>query len=257
MTYLLNKDPGLEVALGNISGYGKVNKFGCALDCDNAVPTDIWDGADGATSTDVWVAPTQARLHDLASTNANDAAAGTGARTCEVYGLQDWDSAETSETVTLNGVSNVATANSYVIIHRIKCLTFGSGETNAGILTATAQTDGTVTAAVQAGKGQTLMAIYGVPSTQTVHLKKGWAKVLRSGPSANVSGLLLVKERADQSDCGFVVKEQFSFTNDDPWNPEWDPPKSFSGPCVVKIQVESDTNNTVVPAGFDAYVVDN
>ena len=113
MTYLGTKDFSAEVALGNVSGWDHINKFGEALDADLSVDTDIWDGADGTTSTDVWVAPTTARTHDITSTSANDDGEGTpltGARTVEVYGLTAWNTAEVSETVTLNGTANVATA---------------------------------------------------------------------------------------------------------------------------------------------------
>ena len=54
------KDFGLEVALGNIPGYSKVNKFGQATDCDSGIPTDVWDGADGTT-----------RFRDLRSTHGS------------------------------------------------------------------------------------------------------------------------------------------------------------------------------------------
>ena len=47
------KDYGVEVAMGLVPGATKVNKFGEAIDCDSGVLTDLWDGANGALSTDV------------------------------------------------------------------------------------------------------------------------------------------------------------------------------------------------------------
>jgi hypothetical protein len=70
VSYYSSRDFALEVALGKVTGYAPINKFGFALDADSGVPTDIWDGADGTTSTDVWEPPTQARTHDIASTSA-------------------------------------------------------------------------------------------------------------------------------------------------------------------------------------------
>lgn len=256
MTYIATQDFGLEAGLGNVAGYSTVNKFGEALDCDNGIATDVWDGADGTTSTDVWVAPTTARTHDVTSASAADTSAGTGARTVRVYGLTGWGAAEVSEDITMNGVANVATANSYVIVHRMKCLTFGSGETNAGIITATAQTDATVTAAIQAGEGQTLMAIYGVPSTQTLCVTGVYATVVGLA-SPIVAGTMWVMENADQSDSGFVVKDRASFSQANPWKRVYGPPKCFAGPCIIKIQALSDTNNAQVEASFDAYLADN
>lgn len=253
----VSRDFGTEVGRGNVPGYSKVNKYGEALDCDSGVLTDIWDGADGITSTDIWVAPTVARVHNLASASAADAAAGTGMRTCRVYGLIDWDTDEVSEDITLNGVTNVATINSYVIIHRIVGLTFGSGGTNAGIVTATAVTDATITAAIQAAEGQTLMAIYGVPSTKDIYVKTAMVTALRSVSTVKVDATIWAKENVDQSDAGFITKERFSLSDSHNWPRHWDPPKSFSGPCIVKIQVDTNASNTQVSAAFDAYLVDS
>jgi hypothetical protein len=256
---LIIKDFAVEVALGNIPGYSKVNKFGKALDCDNNVNTDIWDGADGTTSTDVWVPPTQARTHTIASTDADDTDGGAGMRTVRIYGLTSWASGEVSEVVTLNTGSPPVTSNSYVIIHRMIGLTFGATESNEGIVTATATTDGTITAAIQAGEGQTQMVIYGIPSTQTLQIKKVRADVPKAGGVSGVSidCKLLVKENADQSDAGFINKEQFFFSDTIPLNRHYDIPKSIIGPAIVKLQVNTDTNDTDVAGGFDAYIIDN
>jgi len=259
MTYIPTTDFALEVALGNVPGYSHINKFGQALDCDNNITTDIWDGADGATSTDKWVAPTQARIHALVSGNDEDGGAGTdtGMLTCQVYGLADWDTAESSEIVTLNGTTPVNTSGSYVIIHRIKGLTWGSAKVNLGIITATAATDGTVTAAIQASKNQTLMAIYGVPSTQKLALTTIHADVQAFAASVDVTGVLLVQENVDSADSAFVVKEPFHFTQLKDLDREYVNRKIFNGPCIIKVQVVADQNNTVINAAFDGYVVDN
>ncbi len=257
MTYLGSTDPRLEIALGNIAGRTKINKFGQATDADSGVNTDIWDGADGETSTVVWVAPTQARTHDITSTSANDDgdALGTGMRTIEVFGLTDWDSAESSEIVTLNGTSSVATASAYVIIHRMIGITFGSGGTNEGTIAATAQIDGTVTAAIVAGVGKSLMAIYGVPSTQTLQLVGLGVDILKAGGGAGTKGncTLSVKESADSSDAGYVTNERFRI----PFVRIYRVPKSVIGPAIVKMQVNTDTINTTVTGAFDAILVDN
>lgn len=72
-----------------------------------------------------------------ASANANDTAAGTGARTIRVSGATIAGSTLTAftETVTMNGQSsvNLATAN-VLVIHSIEVLTAGSGLGSAGII---------------------------------------------------------------------------------------------------------------------------
>lgn len=260
MTYLGPRIFALEVALGKVPGYSPINKFGEAPDCDSGVSTDIWDGADGVpTGTDIWVPPTQARIHDIVSSDVNDdgSPVGTGMRTVRVYGLTGWGTAEVSEDVILNGTTVVPTSNAYVIIHRMEGLTFGTGETNAGIIKATAQTDATVTAAIQTGMGQTLMLIYGVPSTQKIAIKTIKCAALRSASAVKVNGSLLVKLRADQADSAFVTKEKIQFSDVMSSTHDYTPPKILAGPCIIKIQVKTNLNNTVIAGTFDGLVVDN
>jgi len=247
----------LEAAFKHVASYHSLNKFGTALDCDQSVPTDIWDGADGVTSTKVWVAPTQARVHNLASSLAADKGTptvGTGAQTVEVFGLQSWDNTyDTSEIVTLDGTDPVATVNSYVIIHRMVVRTFGAGGTNAGILTATAAVDNTVTAAIGTGNGQTLMCIYGIPRGYVLGIHALDTSVA-ANQAANILGELLIKENADLASSGFIVKRQWSFRRDSRYAFGALPPIYVEGPAIVKIQVLSDTNNVVVHGNFDAII---
>ena len=248
-------------AAGNIRGVHTVNKFGCATDCDSGIRTDVWDGADGSTSTDIWVPPTQARVHNLVSTDAADASAGTGARTVQVYGLKTWEDAESSEIVTLDGLTPVATANSYVIIHRMKCLTFGSGEINAGTITATAVTDATITAAISlqggVGNGQTQMCIYGVPHKQELRIYQEICEIFGGGGSPTGTVRLLVKENADQSDAGFVLKDQGEVRTGQPVKRNWIFPLRFAGPCIAKVQIETNTNNVLTVANLGMSVATN
>jgi hypothetical protein len=67
----------------------------------------------------------------VASSSADDAEAGTGARTIRVYGL-DWDWNPVSEDVILNGTTEVAGTLQYRAINYAEVLTAGSGAVNAG-----------------------------------------------------------------------------------------------------------------------------
>ena len=257
MTFIGEKDFGLEVSLGNVPGYDRIFKFGIAADVDTAITTDLWDGADGVISTKVWVAPTAARIHDLVSTDAADASAGTGARTVLVFGLTSWDTKETTEIVTLDGLTNVPTVNSYVIIHRMLVLTFGASETNAGVITATAQTDGTITAAITAGRGQTLMAIHGTPSVQNLCITAVNLSLSRTtgAGTANVVLSAQVKSNPQNSDSGYVLAGVIATSQ--ATGAVFEGPRSFlRGPVLVKLAADSDSNNTGVAGSFNAYLVD-
>lgn len=244
----------LEAALMHVANYSAINKFGHAPDCDSGVDTDIWDGADGVTSTDIWVAPTAARIHAIVSSDVNDTAAGTGAQSVEVFGLIDWDNGFTThETIVLNGTTPVNTVNPYVIVHRLQVHDTGSGGTNAGIIKATAAVDSTITALIRIGNRQTQMAIYGVPTNFLFAITAIHSSV-DANSSANILGKLLVKVHADTATGGFAVKRQWTFRRDSRIDLTYAPPFVIEGPAIVKIQVTSDTANVAVNAHFDGII---
>lgn len=245
-------DSMLDIPRGEVAGVTSVNKFGENTDIDTAAAEDIWTG--GGT----WVAPTAARTHDIVSTDAADTSAGAGAKTIRVYGLTGWSTAEVSEDITMNGTTNVPTVNSYVIIHRMKVLTKGASGPNAGTITATAQTDATVTARIEIGDGQTLMAIYGIPSTQTIYMTQYYASVQRA-VSASLDVRLLVNPAPDAELLGFLVKHiaGANSTGTTMMSHAYCPYAAFAGPAIVKIRCEVSANNSVVTAGFDGMLVTN
>lgn len=256
------RDFALEVAKGNIPGHSSVNKFGMNGEVDSGVVADIWDrGSTGGTL--IWVAPTQSRTHTIASPSPVDTGGGAGARTVRIWGLVDWDTAEVSEDITMDFASPPVTVNSYVIIHRMQVLTKGSNNSNAGIITATATTDGTVTAQITNGKGQTLMAIYGIPSTQTFYLTDLYGSMNKaSGVGASTGYInvsLLVNPEPQDELLNFVVKHVFGLSLDGNSSQEIDYgiPKIIAGPAIIKAQAASGTADIDVSAGFDGFLVDN
>lgn len=244
------------LARGFIPGASPLHKFGQNPDIDTGtVPEDVWDVGG------IWVPPTTARVHDLVSTSVNDAAAGTGARTVELTGLTSWSQPPETEVVTLNGTTPVTTLKAWVVIYRMETLTFGSTQSNAGDVTATADVDATVTAQISAGKGQTLMAIFAVPSVQELQLTgyyMGW--VQKGAAAANSADLdLLVNLRPDQADGGFVTKHHLGlYGAGTTYIPhKFRPYRVIPGPAIVKVQVtDVSASNTSITSGFDGIVVE-
>lgn len=77
--------------------------------------------------------PSAASALGIASTSANDTAAGTGARTVRITGLNSsYDVA--TEDVTLNGQTKVVTSATFIAVLDVQVLTAGSGGVNAGVL---------------------------------------------------------------------------------------------------------------------------
>lgn len=257
MSYANRRDFGIEVARGFFGDFDKLNKFGQANDCDTGVLTDLWDGANGVLSTDLWVPPTTARRHDITSSSTSDDGTGipgTGMQSVRISGLTSWSSAEVSEDVTLNGTANVATANSYVIIHRMYGLTWGSAGNNVGNITATAQTDGTITAAILATNNQSLMAIYGVPSIQDLYITRMYATVQRSS-TARADIKLLVNTTPDVDEDGgwrlFQRMQAFAYAH---LQRDLYPPIKCEGPCIIKMNADASTTNVEVAGMFDGFL---
>jgi hypothetical protein len=157
----------LQVARNQIMGHKSLFKFGINGDVGTSVET-VW--AQGGT----YVYPTAATVMKISSSNAADAAAGTGARTISIAGL-DANYNEISETVTLNGQTEVNTVNSYLRITRMFVVTAGSGETAAGTIyagtgTVTSGVPATVYGMIAFGANQTQMAFWTVPAGYTLYL---------------------------------------------------------------------------------------
>jgi len=247
--------PAFDVPRGGIPGIYSVNKFGETTNADSGIATDIWDRANPTNNQAMWLAPTAARIHAIVSTSANDAVAGTGCSSIQLWGLTSWDAEEVSEIVILEGATPVNTINSYVIIHRMKGLGFGSGNTNDGDITATAATDSTVTAQISAGNGQTLMAVYGVPSARTAYMPCFDFAVVRT-VAAIAEMTMFVNEDPSSNPKAFITKHTYGYDagSTSSGGHKFDPYKKITGPAIIKFQVLTNTNNTIISGGFDLYM---
>jgi len=267
MSRQFTRDSSLEIAAGRLYD-GSVNKYGRATNGIQTTATDIWDRADAAATQQIWIAPTAARIHAIASTNDNDGKTGaptsTGMRTVRIWGLQTWGTAESSEDITLDGTTGVNTANSYVIIHRMKMLTHGTAGPNVGNITATAAVDGTITAQISAGEGQTLMAIYGIPSTQTAYMT---CFVVNSHESANPATAsecdftMFINESPDVDalPAGFLNKANIGLrtTGTLAYERCYNPYLKITGPAIIKFQAIATAADIAGVAEFDVILETN
>lgn len=103
----------------------------------------------------------------VSSSSANDTAAGTGARTVLIQGL-DANYLPISETVTLNGLAAVNTVNQYLRINGFGVLTANpavpGGGTNAGDITLELVAGGSPQGIIRAGVGVSQQAVFTVPA---------------------------------------------------------------------------------------------
>lgn len=236
----------LRAAQGLVPGVITINKFGRNPDVDTGTE-DIW--AVGG----LFVPPTAARVHAVVSASANDTAAGTGARTLSINGL-DANYADQTETITMNGVTPVNTAKSYIIIHRAYVATAGSGAVNAGNITAVAAVDGTTSFRIVATKGQTQLGFYLVPAGYTAYLTRYRAS-LNAGATANVD----IELFATPFGGAFNLKGTLTLTGGSVSanEMEYETPLKFAEKTLIRLRATSDANNTNVVASFDLYLVEN
>jgi len=155
------KDFALEVAKGNIPNHSGVNKFGFNDAVGTSFETIWYEGG-----LYPWI--TTATTLTVESSSVNDTAAGTGAQTVQLSGLDvNYDPLE--ETVTLNGTTQVTTTNTFYRIHRARVLTAGS---TGGLVGDIYIKDDAVTvcAISPTYDSQTLMALYTIPNGYTGYL---------------------------------------------------------------------------------------
>lgn len=254
-SYSPNSDPRLDIARGIAGQIDSVNKFGRNTDVDTAAAEDIWDG--GA----LHVAPTAARFHDIESTDADDdQASGKAALQVTIYGLTSWSTVETFEIVNMDGLTKVTTANMYVFINRMIVTDYGDTGPNVGTITATASTDGTISAQINPGQGQTQMAAWSCSSVDIAYIYKYYASFNKSaGAASGVDISLMVNEQADTQEAEFVVKHTAGAISDGNSNFEYEYaiPAKIICPAIIKVRAEAGANNLDVSAGFDVVLVEN
>lgn len=252
-------DPTLDISMGKISGFVPIYQLGRAPDGLQTTATDLWDRGDATPTQQVWVAPTTARVHAVVSSSASDASAGVGARTIRVYGLTAWTAKETTEDITMNGVTPVNTVSSYVIIYRMRVLTKGATSSNVGTITATAATDATITAIIRPLIGSTEMAIFGWPSTQILYVKNWKASINKSsGAVSHATYQLLYNPEPNTQLTNFIELDLTGrqSTGLSSGSDVFDPYLKLAGPGILKIQAISSANDLDSSAAFAGILVD-
>jgi hypothetical protein len=136
-------------------------------------------------------------------------------------------------------------------------LTKGATSVNVGNITATAQTDNTVTAEIYAGQGQTQMAIYGIPSTQAAYMTSFWAG-LNKGTEGAADIYLLENPEPDAELTNFLTKHTFGLKSLGKGyvRHPFDPCHKIPGPAIIKVMGRGTPENMDVSAGFDLIVRD-
>jgi len=165
------------IALGIAGSGARLLNRNCSVTINNQT-RNAWGY--GATANIHY--PTTAVACEIISSSAADAAAGTGARTVYVEGLNA-SFALISETAILNGTNAVALTNSYYRILDVRVLTAGSGTLNAGRIDVRKVSGSNVMGSVQASYSRMDSLSYTCPAGRR-------AFVVRASLEPNFSDLV-------------------------------------------------------------------
>ena len=161
--------------LNMIPGVRRVAALGNNPDIDQGtIPEDVWTGGG------LYPFMTAATSLEIVSTSAADAAAGTGARTVTINGL-DINYVEVVQTVTLNGTTPVAIPTQLFRINSALIMSSGTGGTNAGDINIRNSGAGTVRAIIPAGYGITRQSVFTVPAGHTMSVHSNVFSLNRAG----------------------------------------------------------------------------
>jgi hypothetical protein len=232
-------DAWLEIAKGNVTGTTGVNKYGFNPSVSPNNFEDVWDGSS------LYVFPTVARTVNVKSTSTDDDSTGTGARTVLLEGL-DSNYDEITETITLNGTTDVLSTNSFLRLHRMKIMTCGGGEHNAGDITATSTTDLLLLAQITENLGQTQMCLYTVPAGKTAYVVDWHITVI-----ADMDMALFTREI---NSC-FQAKRKVIVSEADVQ--EWKPYLKLPEKTDIRVEALSGTGNNAVSSELNIVLVDN
>lgn len=236
------QDRFLAIAKGEVASHSLVLKFGRNPDIDASVEETVWEGGG------LYPFDTTAQSLEILSSNAADAAAGTGARTMTVIGL-DANYVYKSEVVTLNGTNAVALTGTWIRVHRCSVATAGTGEVNAGTITIRIAGGGATRLVVGVGNGQTLMAVYTIPANTTGY-------VLRYYGSANAQTTAYVDVKLfTRSSTGVINLKHQQATASGFFDYRYGAPFAVSQKTDIYLNATSSANNTDVCGGFDIVLV--
>lgn len=188
----------LQLALqGRVTGVRRVVFGGFNADIDTATtPEDVW-GSDGLIPR-----PSSAESLEIVSSDVNDTALGTGARTVVIRTL-DANYLEVVQTVVLNGTLAVALTGTHLRVNEGIVATAGSAGANLGALTIRVAGGG-ATRAVISTTGVLNQAKYTVPAghhldllsvLMSVRTSLGNESVVLAGATINPAGRTLTAVR--------------------------------------------------------------
>lgn len=228
-----NADWYLQVAMGNITGATPVFKAGYNP-AVGATEESLW----GDSVIYPWASWAAGGTLSCVSTSASD----TGQ--LHITGLKSSDWTETTEIVTLSGLTPVVTTNSFI---RINNAHYFNTESNVGDIHISR--NGTIVGHIEAGSGQSQMAQYTVPAGHTAYLLTGQANMGKGNDGTGKFKYRLYGSNFQTAMVFLLYQSTFSY--------------DFKAPLALPEKTDLDVTmiaanaNTPVTCAYSLILVDN
>lgn len=240
----------LQVARGQIQGHKTLFKFGNNSDINGSLET-VW------SQGGLYSYLAAAAAMKVSSSSTDDASAGTGARTVTVQGL-DGNYNEVSETVTLDGQTEVLTTQTFLRVFRAFVVTAGSGGTAVGTIyvgtgTVTAGVPANIYAAIPIGANQTQMALWTVPAGYTFYITGGTFSAASNNAAQYVLGQFFFRP------LGGVFRDVADVTvNSNVFRYDWEIPIPIPEKSDIEARaIALSGSNFYVTAAFEGMYIKN
>lgn len=242
----------LDASAGRIGYASTVQKFGSNNDVGTGAYEDIWQ----AGGTYNWLTAASA-VRVKAGGNAADTAAGAGAQSVTIVGLdENW--AEASETVATNGaLASSPTTTTFIRVFRAYVENAGAYTgVNTGDVTIET-TGGTTVGFISAGLGQSQLGLYSVPAGKVAYLQR-FRIVANSGANKTATIRLWQRRDADDVATPFKPKRLVDVFNgvSGEVSVEHATYPSFPAKTDIWFDAIGDANATSVDVSFDLILVD-
>lgn len=244
------RDPMLEIASGNVTGYTHINKFGRNVAVVSGGTEEIWDGSAA------YVFPATALMTSISQTT--DQATMQG-EVVEIQGLDaSWDVVTQNATLDASDTTTVVTLTTPLIrVFRMRVLADVVTDQAIRVHNAGETQDYAI---ILAGNNQTLMAVYTVPNGKTAYMTNNFATVNPGGGAPTTLNMKLWGSDRENS-YAKQIKHSMGVNGDvdayGHFQHFFTPYKKFTQKTDIFITGTTSGAAADVSAGFDLIVIDN
>lgn len=228
----------LNIARGLVKGTSSIHKFGAVPAMSTNTNGTVWDVNDAVYPWSAWATAGTITVDRASASDAN--------KEVTVVGL-DANYEPLTETIALTNPTGNASSGSFIRIFRAFV---SDGVTNVGLISVKRST--TTVAAITAGKGQTLMAIYTIPAGYTGYLVKG---TCTAQAAADATGDMFIRYFGTES---FRVGHSFEVSGPGgQYIYEFHVPIPIPAKSDIDVRVTSRANNGRYTAAFDIILIED